>query len=123
MKKILTYQKNGGRVLLTYDLQNVTPIWHFRYKEDEEHLNSNALANEKKVIIGQPSALLRPIHSWSFLFTNPANFPVEDIRVKMTWWQDNNGQLVELEHWEATLEELKPNSGGQLKNEILMNPS
>lgn len=123
MKQLLTYRKDGGQVYVTYVLENETPAWNFRYKADSEHLNSNAIDHDKKVVLGPHSALIRPIHKWSFLFINPSNFPVEDIKVSMTWWQEVNGQPVQLHQWEEVLDRIKAVSGDELKSEILLNPS
>ena len=120
---LLTYTKEGGLIRLRYELINETPIWNFRYKEDRIHENNNALNKDKELIIGLPSSIIRPIHSWSFLFTNPANFKIEDVKVKLHWLQEINGELKPIQNWEGKLAKINAVDGGQIKHEILMNPA
>jgi hypothetical protein len=117
----LNYKTNKGTLSVEISIENI-PMWDYRYRFDTVIENDTAKNDPKNHTLNPPPLLLTPEHRWSFLLTNIAAFPAPNVRVKMDWYQDQDGQKVHIHQWYPDAVDIDPVNGKKIEGRVILNP-
>lgn len=117
----LNYKKDKGIINVIVSIENV-PSWSYKYTEDTEHNNSTASNNPKDHTLGKPHELIRPLHDWIFLLSNTSTVKIENVIIKMDWFQEQDGVQVNIHSWHPDPLSIKAEGGEILEDRIILNP-
>lgn len=117
----LNYKSNKGKLSIEISIENI-PTWNYRYRFDNVIQNDAAKDDPKKHDLNSPAQLLQSEHRWSFLLTNTASFPAPDVKVKMDWYQDQDGQKVHIHRWHPDPVDIEAEKGIKLEDRVILNP-
>ncbi|QNL22643.1 hypothetical protein HZR84_12045 [Hyphobacterium sp. CCMP332] len=119
--KKLNYYTNQGTIFIKVDIKNV-PSWNYQYTEDQEHTNSRAINRKKEHTIGKPHELIRPHHNWVFTLDNTTNDEINNVEIKIEWFQIIDGQEEKIEEWEKKDISIEADDGDIIEDRILLKP-